>query len=146
MATLPEQIDNVTLETNLIFEDYATYTYYVDPTSMQIRGFCDDHIAMVQAARIHLNTPRYRHQILTPNAGFEFDGLVGGQYGYVVSEIKRRVVDCLKPDTRFISVDGWQFDLEEDGTLTVFFILHTVFGDEAYEMSINTSTGRWKLK
>ena len=47
---IPKQ--NIDLSTPVEFEDYPTHTFYVDPTSQQVRGMEDGLKAMQQAVQI----------------------------------------------------------------------------------------------
>lgn len=137
MALLPAQVDGITLQTDVNFVDYPTYTYYVDPISKQIRGMADGHTAMVQAVQVKLAIERYYFQIYTPNIGFESTGLIGQDFGYVISEIPRRINDAFVPDNRMLSTESYTFEEDKtNGNLTVRFIVRTVYGDINAQMEV----------
>lgn len=137
MALLPEDI-NIGAEVDVIFEDYPTNTYYVDPLTHQIQRFTDGLEAMTQAVEIILYVERYKFQIYTPNFGVEFEGLIGEPYGFVMSEIKRRIQDAFFPDTRIIEARDFVFNPQpENGDLIVEFVVVTVFGNFPYQTSIS---------
>lgn len=128
MPTLPTNTSGIPINTALVFEEYPTYTYYVDPITRQLRGFTDGLQAMQQAIEIHLSIERYRHQIFSPNIGFEKEGLVGRPYAYNVSEIKRRVEDAFVPDARILGTSNWVFSQDDYNSMSAKFTVHTVYG------------------
>jgi hypothetical protein len=89
----------------------------------------DGLTAMRQAVAIILGVERYRHEIYTPNAGVElFDGLIGAEYGFVVSELRRRIDDAFVPDVRILGTSDWVFEQSDKNSITASFTVNTVFG------------------
>lgn len=137
MAFLPETVSDVNLGDEIIFEDYPTRTYYVDPVSKQLKGFCDGNLAMTQAVEIILRVEQFYYQIYTPNFGFLTRGIIGNDYGYVISEIKRRMNDSFKPDVRILGVhDIVVTQNQEDLSLHYECVVDTVFGQMRLEGDI----------
>jgi hypothetical protein len=131
---LPE-ID-IDLNVDVDFQDYPTHTFYVDPFTRQVRGMEDGIPAMRQAVEIILGVARFRHEIYTPNAGIElFEGLIGADYGFVVSELRRRVDDAFIPDNRIIGTSDWEFEQIGNDSITASFTVDTVFG--AFETGVS---------
>lgn len=129
MATLPEPVEGVELVNDIEFIDYPTNTYYVDPIAKQIRGMTDGIVAMTQAVEIHLSVERYKFQIFTPNFGVEFEGLIGKDYGFIISELKRRIEEAFIPDNRILEVDEFEYSERVDDYITVSFLVRTVYGN-----------------
>ena len=124
---LPEV--TVDLNQEIEFQDYPTNTFYIDPISRQIRGMEDGLTAMRQAVEVILGIARYNHEIYTPNAGVEiFDGLIGADYGFVVSEFRRRIDDAFIPDNRILGTSDWEFEQTGKNSITASFTVNTVFG------------------
>ncbi|MDR0905754.1 MAG: DUF2634 domain-containing protein [Oscillospiraceae bacterium] len=136
MATLPAPIEGVGVDTLVDFEDYPTFTFYIDPITNTVRGMTDGHQAMVQAVEIALSVERYMFQIYTPNSGVELRGLIGEDYGFITSELKRRIKEAFIPDNRVTSVDDFVFTPLENGAITATFVVHTVYGDINSEMGV----------
>lgn len=139
MATLPEGV-TIGADTDVTFEDYPTYTYYVDPLTRQISRMTDGLEAMVQAVEIIMSVERYKFQIYTPNFGIEFEGLIGEPFGFVISELKRRINDALSVDNRITETKDFVFDAEPlEGELTLSFTVVTVFGDFEFSTILEIS-------
>lgn len=137
MATLPEGV-NIGADTTVVYEDYPTNTYYVNPMTKQIQGMTDGLAAMVQAVEIILSVERFMFQIYTPNFGVEFEGLIGEPFGFVISELKRRIAEAFVPDNRIIEARDFRFEPQPlEGILTVYFNVYTVFGDFPYELDVS---------
>jgi hypothetical protein len=129
---LPEIDLNVEIE----FGDFPTRTFYIDPVSLQIRGMADGIVAIQQAVEIILGVERYKYQIYTPNSGVElFDGLIGMEFGFVASELRRRIDDAFVPDERIFGTEDWLFEQSDESSMTVSFTVNTVFGD--FETGVN---------
>jgi len=126
---LPETPD-ISLSDVIEFQDYPTNTFYIDPITRQVRGMQDGLPAMRQAVEIILGVERYRHEIYTLNSGTElFNGLIGTEYGFVASELRRRIDDAFVPDNRILGTSDWIFEQPDNDTITATFTVNTVFGN-----------------
>lgn len=125
---LPDPIENLNLETEIEFAEQPTYTWRIDAISKQIRGFFDGQDAMRQAIEIMLSVERFKFSIHSGNFGIELDNLLGNQYGYVSSELKRRIEDAISVDTRILGVVDYTIVSVENGALTVHVEIETVYG------------------
>lgn len=131
-------LPKIKMNTQIEFADYPTNTFYVDPISKQIRGFADGLMAMKQAVEIILQVERYKFQVYTSNVGVEFDGLIGINSDYIVSELKRRIDDAFVPDRRIKATKDYTFDKTESDTLAVSFVVETVYGNFTTEVDLNS--------
>lgn len=137
MPTILPDGATIGIETEITYADLPTYTYKVDHITNQIRGFTDELDAMTQAVEIILQVERYQFVIYSANAGTNLADLVGQEYGFVTSELKRRINDAFVPDTRIISTSNWEFSLvDEKAAITVSFLVHTVYGTIPGEMEV----------
>ena len=137
MAITPE-LNEIGIESEVEFVSYPTNTFFLDKTSMQLRNFVDLLPAMVQAVEIVLSVERFKFQIYTKNFGFESDGLIGQDYGFVVSEIKRRVLEALSMDDRILKVDDFNFRASDGmSTVTTTFMVYTVYGNFETDLEVN---------
>lgn len=94
-----------------------------------INGYNDLIDGVKQAVFKILNTERYNHYIYSKNYGVELEDLFGEPISYVCPEIERRITEALIQDDRIVSVDSFSFDIKEKRTVSVIFIVHTIFGD-----------------
>lgn len=130
MPTLLPNGVELSLDTEITFEDFPTLTWYIDPVTKQIRGFTDELTAMTQAVETYLRIERYKFPIFSPNAGVEFEDLTGQDYGYITSEIRRRVDDAFLPDTRITGTGDFVFTPDfPNSSLLVEFPVYTVYGN-----------------
>jgi hypothetical protein len=133
---LPENSNGLSME--IEFQDYPTHTFFVDEATKQVGGMTDGLPAMRQAVAIILGVERYRHEIYTPNAGVElFDGLIGAEYGFVISELRRRIDDAFVPDVRILGTSDWVFEQTSIDSVAATFTVNTVFG--AFETEVSAS-------
>ncbi len=84
----------------------------------------DDIIAVVQAAYLNLQTPRFQHLIYSWQYGSELYTLVGKDEGYVLSESRRMIIDALSIDERISDIKDFNY---VDGVLS--FRIVTIYGD-----------------
>lgn len=81
-----------------------------------------------QAAILILSTERFEYEIYSHDYGVELNELIGDAQSYVMSEVKRRVIEALTQDDRITSVDN--FEYKRNGRkLEVKFTVHTSVGE-----------------
>jgi phage baseplate assembly protein W len=96
------------------------------------RGVTTSYISGIesvkQAAILILSTERFEFDIYSHEYGVELNALIGDTQNYVMSEVKRRVIEALTQDDRITSVDN--FEYKRDGRkLEVKFTVNTSVGD-----------------
>ena len=133
MAILPT--NDVDISQGVIFQEWPTRTYYIDQTTNRIVGMVDGQQAMRQAVEIILNIERFYWQIYSPYFGMQWDGLIGQSPGYVASELQRRLKDAFSADSRILGLSDFKYTATGD-SLTASFIVNTVYGQMAQEMTI----------
>lgn len=133
MAILPT--NDVDISQGVIFQEWPTRTYYIDQTTNRIVGMVDGQQAMRQAVEIILNIERFYWQIYSPYFGMQWDGLIGQSPGYVASELQRRLKDAFSADSRILGMSDFKYTATGD-SLTASFIVNTVYGQMAQEMTI----------
>lgn len=136
---LPNQVDGIGLDTAIEFEDYPTYTFYVDPISQQVLRMEDGLTAMKQAVQIIFSVERYKWQIFSPNAGIELEGLVGMDFGFITSELKRRIEEALIPDNRILGASDFTFKQTDADVFFCSCTVNTVFGNFQTELELMIS-------
>lgn len=130
------KIDNDGLE--LDFEEVAepSRTFRMQYDKGRCFGFTDELEAMKQAIFLMLSIERYDYPILSWNVGFEIKDLFGKPTSYVVSEVKRRIEECLLQDERITAVDGFETSTIKN-KVHVKFVAHTIYGDVEAEREVN---------
>ena len=126
MAALPENTINISQ--GVVFENYPSKTWYVNPITKQVSGMADGYQAIVQAVEILFSVERFWWQIYSPNFGVQWQGLIGLNPGFVGLEIQRRAKDAIKPDSRLLDITDFSYTVNGD-SLTAQFIVKTVYGD-----------------
>ena len=126
MATLPENTINISQ--GVVFENYPSKTWYVNPITKQVSGMADGYQAIVQAVEILFSVERFWWQIYSPNFGVQWQGLIGLNPGFVGLEIQRRAKDAIKPDSRLLDITDFSYTVNGD-SLTAQFTVKTVYGD-----------------
>lgn len=132
-SILPDIVQNVDNNSEIILESYPSYTYYVDPVKNQITGMCDGITAMTQAVEIIMEIERYKFSIYSDNVGMETVGLIGKEYGFIVSEFKRRLLDAFSIDDRILGISEYDYTEPIDDYITIWVTVKTVYGDYTAE-------------
>lgn len=109
------------------FIDQPSLTWNINKETGRIQNTTEGLDAVRQAVEIILNVQRFYWQIFSPYSGAEFGDLIGLNYGYVVSELQRRIVEALLMDDRIRSVADFSFSRRED-VVNVSFTVESVFG------------------
>lgn len=122
---------------NFRIEEQPTRTYRINMQSDSVRGYTDEIEAMKQAIYKILLTERFRYVMYSENYGIELSDLFGQPVSYVCPELERRITEALTWDDRIESVDNFEFDISEKGTVHAYFTAHTVFGDVRAEREVN---------
>lgn len=102
----------------------------------ELGGEIDEMEAMRQAIDKILHTERYRFLIYDWNYGMELEELFGKNVTYVIPELKRRIEDALLADDRITAVTDFSF-VQEKGSLTATFLVHTIFGEVTMERTVD---------
>lgn len=124
----------------LDFEETETQpskTFKLHTEKNRCYGTTDEVDALIQAIFLMLSIERYDHIIYSWNTGFESKDLIGMPLSYVMSEVKRRIPDCLLQDDRITAVDSFEFEQIGKGKLHVKYIAHSIYGEIPLEMEVD---------
>lgn len=126
------ELDMATIEKKTI----PSLTWKINEERAEVRGTVDELEAMKQAVRKILQTERYRYAIYDWNYGIELEELYGKNVTYVIPELKKRIEDALLADDRVTAVTDFFF-MQEKGSLTAEFMVHTIFGEITAERTVD---------
>ena len=132
---IPVNEDSV-LQEDIEVEEIPTTTYLLNSATKQIEGTIDDLEAIKQAVFLMLNIERMDYEIYSDDYGVELDELIGSPIQYVLSELKRRITECLTYDERIDSVDDFDFEVA-GGRVHATFCVYTVYGEFESEVDID---------
>ena len=118
---LPENEDSI-LQDEIEIEEISNFTYCMNIEKKQIVGTIDDLEAIKQAVYIMLNVERMDYEIYSDDFGVEFDELIGEPIPYVLSELKRRITECLTYDDRIEDVDEFEFEVVGGNVHATFYV------------------------
>lgn len=111
-------------------------TWKIDFEKNRVVGLCDELEAYKQAVYLALNVERYKHLILSWNYGVEMSGLFGQPIPYVVPELERVITEALMQDDRTEGVHSFEFDTSKRGTVTVKFVVQSIYGEVTVEKEV----------
>lgn len=117
--------------------EMPSLTYRLDLDNMRVQGTVNRQDAMRQAIFKHLQTWLRSHDIYDDSFGLEAHDLIGRDEPYVKSQLKRRIRDALRADTRILSVKNFRFSRgDADDALCAHFQVTTRFGNFACDQTI----------
>ncbi len=132
---VPENEDSI-LQDEIEIEEIPNLTYSLDKDKKQIAGEIDDLEAIKQTVFLMLNIERMDYEIYSDDFGVEFDELIGEPIPYVLSELKRRIIECLTYDDRIEDVNDFEFEVA-GGSVHATFCVYTIFGKFESEVDID---------
>jgi phage baseplate assembly protein W len=123
---IPEQKANLTILEEQI---QPSRTYHLDLDRKRVTSMIDGREAIIQAVRKILYTERYAYVIYSSQYGVELDRLIGQEYDFIISDIKRTLTEALLMDNRIISLEN--FEMEKTGldTMEVNFLVNSIEGE-----------------
>lgn len=104
----------------------------------RIVGMIDGLDAMQQAVNKILSTERFVHSIYTENYGNDLPDLVGKNYDYIKTDIKRIVSEALLADDRITDVEITNIT-KQANRITIYGIAHTIFGAVNIESEVENN-------
>lgn len=123
---IPEQKADLTILEEQI---QPSRTYHLDLVRKRVTSMIDGRDAIIQAVKKILYTERYAYVIYSSQYGVELDRLIGQEYDFIVSDIKRTLTEALLMDNRIISLEN--FEMEKTGldTMEVNFLVNSIEGE-----------------
>ena len=123
---IPEQKANLTILEEQI---QPSRTYHLDLDRKRVTSMIDGRDAIIQAVKKILYTERYAYVIYSSQYGVELDRLIGQEYDFIISDIKRTLTEALLMDNRIISLEN--FEMEKTGldTMEVNFLVNSIEGE-----------------
>ena len=116
-------------------EEQPSLTYRLDLDAGRIVGKVDGLTAVNQAIRKAIITPRFKCLIYDNQYGSEVEAAFvekSASREYIEAACEGFIEDCLKPDTRVLSVYDFEFEFEEDKAY-IRFKADTIFGETEIE-------------
>ena len=129
---LPEVDSNL----NIVTQIQSSKTFKLNADKNIINSYVDELEALKQTIYLILSIERYENLIYSWNYGMETKDLIGEDYSYVCSELKRRIAEALTQDDRINSVDSFLFE-KNKGKVHVTFTAHTIYGDTDEEAEVS---------
>lgn len=121
----------IPIETVEEAQELPSLTYRLDLDAGRIVGKIDGQEAVEQAIRKAIITPRFKCLIYDHQYGSELEDVIianSAPRGYIMAAAEGFLRDCLKPDTRILSISDFAIDLQDDRA-RISFTAETIFGN-----------------
>ena len=102
-------------------------TWKVDFGKNKITAMIDNMEAVKQMIHIALTT-EYQYSDIYTDFGLKTADIIGQDFFFIVSELKRRIRETLLKDDRISDVTDFSFEEVDDGVL-VSFTVSTIYGE-----------------
>jgi hypothetical protein len=132
---IPESVMDLT---SLEEKVYPSTTYKLDLQTKRIGRKIDGIEAAIQAVTKIFMTERYAHVIYSGDYGIELESLIGKDFEYVESDIRRRIEEALSPDNRIQGITELTTERSGKNNLIVNCTVQTV--DGAFTISTEVET------
>jgi phage baseplate assembly protein W len=132
---IPESVMDLT---SLEEKVYPSTTYKLDLQTKRIGRKIDGLEAAIQAVTKILMTERYAHVIYSGDYGVELESLIGKEFEYVESDIRRRLEEAVAPDDRIQGITELTTERSGKNNLIVNCTIQTV--DGAFTISTEVET------
>ena len=113
-------------------QEASSTTYKLDLDRGRISERIDGIEAVNQAIRKAIITPRFKCLIYDNQYGSEIEDSIIASDEYIETVVEGFVTDCLKPDTRILSVYDFLITLKND-SVYISFKADTIFGETTIE-------------
>lgn len=113
---------NVDIKT-LELKPYPSLTYSMNT------GLADGAEALKESIYRILNTERYDYVIYSWDYGIEVKDLIGEDAEYIKIVLPIRIEEALKQDDRILGVEDFEFEQIDKKSLSVSFVVNSIFGD-----------------
>lgn len=107
-------------------------TYKIDTINKHLSNKIDGKEAVLQAIEKILDTDKYAYEIYDWNYGQQLLKLLGKDMSFCETEIPRIISEALLQDDRIKEVTDYQFKQTDINSLTVSFLVKTIFGQLDY--------------
>ena len=125
---------------DVIEENRSSLVHCIKNTT-QFVGTVDDINSVKQACFCMLATERGIHKIYDEDYGLQTFDLIGKDYSYIASELKRRITETLLNDDRITDVRDFYIEkIKKDG-IHLSFIVECIFGNIAMDKTIKVVEG-----
>jgi phage baseplate assembly protein W len=132
---IPESVMDLT---SLEEKVYPSTTYKLDLQTKRIGRKIDGLEAAIQAVTKILMTERYAHVIYSGDYGVELESLIGKEFEYVESDIRRRLEEAVASDDRIQGITELTTERSGKNNLIVNCTIQTV--DGAFTISTEVET------
>lgn len=132
---IPESVMDLT---SLEEKVYPSTTYKLDLQTGRIGRKIDGLEAAIQAVTKIFMTERYAHVIYSGDYGVELESLIGKEFEYVESDIRRRLEEAVTPDDRIQGITDLTTERSGKNNLIVNCTVQTV--DGAFTISTEVET------
>lgn len=122
-------------QSDFILSTLPDKTFYMNFDRKTIAGSASGLAAAAQAARLILDTERYKYIIYSRRFGTEIIDLLGRPTDFACSELKRRITEALVQDDRIENVSDFGFETLK-GAVRVSFTVRTIYGAAAMATEI----------
>ena len=124
----------------LIADTSGNIVHMIKDTST-LAGTINDINAVKQACFCILATEQDIHKIYDSNYGLQTFDLIGKDYSYIASELKRRIREALMQDDRINDVRDFVIERVKKDGIHLSFVVECNYGDTSMDKTVKVVEG-----
>ena len=110
------------------YVSYPTKSWLINEDTGSLELSDDNEALMRQAINIRIQIERFQYTIFSSNVGMQTIDLPGQDLPLIISDLQRRITDCLMCDDRINNVENFEFNQLDEHSILVTFDVDTIFG------------------
>lgn len=131
---IPEVTTNLT---EVELEVSPSLTYGVDFEAGRMTDNIDNLDAVKQAVRKILSTERYAYVIYSSQYGIQLLQLIGQDYDYIVTALRKIIEDAISIDDRITGIEDYTATPIDANSVSVSFTVTSIYGNFGYTTEVN---------
>lgn len=126
-----------------VFEERTepSYSYYLDPDTLEIGGYTEGIEAFAQQIYLYLNTRRYEWDVFPDDDfGMDYSKYIGKNIDWAIPNLEREVKDAIGIDTRCAGFSDFTWEVRGPKVICSFTV-YSDLGEVDTGLDFSTDTG-----
>lgn len=131
-----------------IFEERTepSYTYYLDPDTLEIGGYKEGIEAFAQSIFLYLSTRRYQWDVFPDDDfGMDYSKFIGRNMDWAIPNLEREIKDAISIDTRCKGFGDFEWEIWGPRLICTFTVLSDL-GEVEGSLDFNVESGEFEVE
>lgn len=122
-------------------DNISSKVHLIKDTQTLDNQVIDNLDSVKQACFCILATQQGIHKIYDDSYGLQTFDLIGKDYSYIASELKRRIIEALKRDERIEEVKDFVIKKVKNDSIHLAFVVQSIYGNISTDKTIKVVEG-----